>query len=123
MRIRNYIGIIIFTLGVFMLLLRPYAVYNMTVKEHLARNPARAWSLLQRLIKKKDEHHGREDSSVAIVATNSAQPLRSAQRLLLIFSAFFIAVYQRKSFAALHLPAITFLHQRYRYRMVSCLLI
>jgi hypothetical protein len=49
--------ILVFAAAVVMLLLRPYIVYQMTSQKALADNPAKAYSLLQRLVKKKDEHH------------------------------------------------------------------
>ena len=54
---KNRIGIFIFTLGVLMLLMRPFLVYQITTTESYKNNPAHAWSLLQRLVKKKDDKH------------------------------------------------------------------
>jgi hypothetical protein len=49
--------ILIFALGTMMLLLRPYMIYQLTQKNALTNDPVKAYSLLQRLVKKKDEHH------------------------------------------------------------------
>lgn len=50
-------SILIFALGTMMLLLRPYLIYQLTQKNALTNNPVKVYSLLQRLVKKKDEHH------------------------------------------------------------------
>jgi hypothetical protein len=49
--------VLIFALGTMMLLLRPYMIYQLTQKKAQANNPVKVYSLLQRLVKKKDEHH------------------------------------------------------------------
>lgn len=44
-----------FTIGVLMLLIRPYLVYQLTGGGNMDKDPVKS-TLLQRLIKKKDEH-------------------------------------------------------------------
>lgn len=44
-------------MAVVMLLLRPFFVYQLTENPNFARDPVAVNSLLQRLIKKKDDHH------------------------------------------------------------------
>jgi hypothetical protein len=60
MKIRRLIDISIFSIAVIMLLLRPFMVYQIIQSPALSKNPAATWSLLQRLIKKKDDHHTAE---------------------------------------------------------------
>jgi hypothetical protein len=60
MKIKRLIDVSIFTVAVIMLLLRPFMVYQMTQSPALSKDPAATWSLLQRLIKKKDDHHTAE---------------------------------------------------------------
>ncbi|MGN8070387.1 hypothetical protein [Mucilaginibacter sp. SG564] len=53
---RKSINIIFFSLSVLMLLIRPYLVYHLTGHSIKDKNPVKT-SLLQRLIKKKEEHY------------------------------------------------------------------
>jgi len=55
---KNRIGIFIFTLGVFLFLLRPFLIYQATSVDNYKANPAHTSSLLLRQIKKKDDNHG-----------------------------------------------------------------
>nr|WP_199075243.1 hypothetical protein [Pedobacter sp. ASV19] len=57
MNCKKRIGIYIFTLGVFMFLLRPCLAYQLSRVSGCKTNAAQAWNLSQRLIKKKDDHH------------------------------------------------------------------
>lgn len=54
---KNRIGIFIFTLGVFLFLLRPFLIYQATSVDNYKTNPAHTSSLLLRQIKKKDDNH------------------------------------------------------------------
>ncbi|MBB5619335.1 hypothetical protein HDE69_000371 [Pedobacter cryoconitis] len=54
---KNRIGIFIFTLGVFLFLLRPFLIYQATSIDNYKANPAHTSSLLLRQIKKKDDNH------------------------------------------------------------------
>jgi hypothetical protein len=49
--------IIIFSIAVLLLLLRPFVVYQIAETPKFSGDPVAANSLLQRLIKKKDDHH------------------------------------------------------------------
>lgn len=70
MNCKKRIGICIFTFGVLMFLLRPCLAYQMTSAVSYKTNSARAWSLSQRLIKKKDDHHEQQtDVNVIKVLT------------------------------------------------------
>ena len=64
---KNRTGIFIFTLGVLMLLLRPYLVYQITTTDSYKKNPALSWNLLQRLVKKKDDNHEQHAEVARIV--------------------------------------------------------
>lgn len=48
---------LIFAFAVFIILLRPYAAYQMSVRAVIAADPVKVNSILQRLIKKKEQHH------------------------------------------------------------------
>jgi hypothetical protein len=48
---------IIFGLSVIMILLRPFIAYQISIQSSFTKDPQKVISLLQRLIKKKDEHH------------------------------------------------------------------
>jgi len=63
---KNRIGIFIFTLGVFLFLLRPFLIYQATSADSYKADPVRASSLLQRQIKKKDDNHDQVADIVVI---------------------------------------------------------
>ncbi|WP_183558706.1 hypothetical protein [Mucilaginibacter sp. SP1R1] len=48
-------NIFIFTLGVIMLLLRPYVIYQVIHQSSVSKDPIKTNYLMQRLVKKKDE--------------------------------------------------------------------
>jgi formylmethanofuran dehydrogenase subunit E len=54
---KNTIRLIIYTFGVLTILLRPFVVYSVSVHADFAGKPERTYRLLQKLVKKKDEHH------------------------------------------------------------------
>jgi len=54
---KNSIHVLLFAFAVTMVLLRPYAAYRISMNPNFAGDPVKVNSLLQRLIKKKDEHH------------------------------------------------------------------
>lgn len=123
MRSKNRIGFWIFTLGVLMLLLRPYLVYRATAADSRQANPASAWSLLQRLVKKKDDHHEQQADGTAMLAEAERSGIRPVLRLLGMISRL-LNVFPRIALADLmvivkfRLPVRT-----HRYRLSSCLLI
>jgi len=115
------IGTVVFTLGVLMLLLRPYFVYQMTTADNRS-NPVRAWNLLQRLVKKKDDHHERTTETSALlteIGGNLVRPfLRRLQRLSRLISGF------ARLHIAFPLPSTRFLPRvQHSYVLTSCLLI
>ncbi|MEO3407499.1 hypothetical protein AAFN85_26505 [Mucilaginibacter sp. CAU 1740] len=59
---RKTVNILVFSIGVMMLLLRPYLIYQLTSGDNLKKNPVKT-SLLQRLIKKKDDYFGWHDKA------------------------------------------------------------
>jgi len=59
--------LLIFAFAVIALLLRPFLAYQIAASRHLTANPAAMNSLLQRLIKKKDDHHGKTDEYLAVM--------------------------------------------------------
>lgn len=59
--------LLIFTFAVIALLLRPFLAYQIAARQHLTDNPAAMNSLLQRLIKKKDDHHTKTDEYLAAI--------------------------------------------------------
>lgn len=123
MRTKNNTGLVVLILGLMMLLVRPYVIYNMTAANRFAGNPARAWSLLQRLVKKKDDHHAEEGSPVATVGV-SRFVINPVRRLVVAFFAIFVSGVSFKGQSLIRETSSIFLPgQRYRYRAISCLLI
>lgn len=123
MRSKNRIGYWIFTFGVLMLLLRPYLVYQVAAADSRQANPARAWSLLQRLVKKKDDHHEQFADHEAVFTDTrkrSVMPVRRTFHLLRQFLANLpgISLTVPLLSSKFHLPV-----QTHRYRLTSCLLI
>ena len=53
---RKTVNILVFGIGMFMFLLRPYLVYRLTEYSSTDKNPVKS-ALLQRLVKKKDDHY------------------------------------------------------------------
>jgi len=114
------IHLFVFALGVLMLLLRPYLVYQMTAGDNV-KNPERAWSMLQRLIKKKDEHHEQMCYPVSAVLQGAFR-LRPPRRPFYALSDLQNLFTVKKKNAAL--PKTIFLPvQLHRYRLTSCMLI
>jgi hypothetical protein len=63
---RKAVNIMVFSVGLLMLLLRPYVIYRITGHWNTDKNPVKS-SLLQRLVKKKDEHYEcRENDAVEV---------------------------------------------------------
>lgn len=58
--------IILFSFGLLMVLLRPFMAYQISSRADFSRDPQKVHSLLQRLIKKKDDHHGELSELFAI---------------------------------------------------------
>ncbi|HEX8022931.1 hypothetical protein [Mucilaginibacter sp.] len=63
---RKTVNIWIFAIGVIMLLVRPYLVYQLSGYSQAGKTPVKA-SLLQRLIKKKDDHFEWHDKATLAV--------------------------------------------------------
>jgi hypothetical protein len=111
----------VFTFGVLMLLLRPYCIYQMTAQD-IRTEPARAWSLLQRLVKKKDEHHAEQAFDLfALFHVNTK--IRPERKLIASLLAFLAVRFG--SLPAPELPVLSLVpvSRRYRFRSLSCLLI
>nr|WP_067057407.1 hypothetical protein [Mucilaginibacter sp. L294] len=120
---RRRFNIWFFSIGVLMLLARPYLAYQMSAANATAENPAKAWNLLQRLVKKKDEHHEIQADGAAILAETSCLAIHPLRRLLnTFFTSLTVSAKIILSATVLNsnflLPA-----NRYRYRLSSCFLI
>lgn len=118
---RAHIGIIIFAIGVLTVLCRPYFVY-VIASGHLAKaNPVKTWRLLQRLVKKKDDHH--DYVAEPAVITNQLRatvlPVVKLSRVLRYTgnNSKLVATNQ----TSLHKTLIPI--QRHRYLLMSCFLI
>ncbi len=57
MKNKRIISILIFTLAVIAVLLRPFVFYHLTEKQDLVKDPVALNSLMQKLVKKKDDRH------------------------------------------------------------------
>lgn len=117
---KNRIGLYVFTLGVLMLLARPYLVYKMTSARDM--DPVRAFSLLQRLVKKKDDHH-EESAMIASAVPQSAVAERPERKLLAALVICFLTPFKPAPRYAERLPLLDAFPRRHRYRLNNCLLI
>jgi hypothetical protein len=64
---KKVVHILIFSFAVLMVLLRPYAAYQISKHADLASDPVKTNNFFQRLIKKRDEHHTVEASKFTVV--------------------------------------------------------
>lgn len=83
MRNKQAANVLLFTIAVIALLLRPYFVYQLTENLHITKDPIAVNSLLQRLIKKKDDHHAVNASELLAIrpVENKVAPGRPQQPL------------------------------------------
>src|ERR1700712_2289877 len=82
---KNSYQILLFSFAVLMVLLRPYTAYRISMRSDIASDPVKINSLLQRLVKKKDDHHiSMADHTEVIVPLKSSVPLITFLVLLLI---------------------------------------
>jgi len=88
--------IILFGFCVLMMLARPYLAYQMCSKDAIKKDPQKAFTILQRLVKKKDDHY--QHAEQAIIES------RRQKAVLLI------PFYLRKNFSALSFRTICLLH-------------
>lgn len=121
---KKVVNILVFSLGVVLLLLRPYAVYQLTCRGEFAKDPAKAWSLLQRLVKKKDDLHGQEESPLTNERSSSFS-FRPIAKLLMALTGFLsiFLIWPACFKSSLREAIICAYPQRHRYRLVSCFLI
>lgn len=118
---RRVCSMLIFALGTMMLLLRPYIVYRLTQKNVTADNPAKAYSLLQRLVKKKDEHH----EVTEVIATVNQRSRFSFQLPVIWVEAFLAGIGILLSFLSIKITQISvmsvfqILPENHRYRLIS----
>lgn len=85
---RNAIRVFIFSFTVLIVLLRPYAAYQISMRPDIANDPVKVNSLLQRLIKKKDDHHMVIDEAMAAVISP-----KTARLLPIVLSSFLAGVF------------------------------
>jgi hypothetical protein len=85
---RNFIHVFFFAFAVLMVLVRPYAAYRISMNPNFSGDPAKVNSLLQRLIKKKDEHHAAEFESLEAIVPEAAAKSFPCGLLLFFFKAF-----------------------------------
>lgn len=115
----THIAYIVVILGLMVFLLRPYVVYRLTAND---RAGSRIFSSLQRMVKKKDEHHASQSelSSREEQRRSFALPLR---RLLVSLMAFLllpvsaVTTFEKHSLRRLSGFSLC------RYALTSCLLI
>lgn len=91
----------LFALGVFMLLARPFMVYQMCAAGEFSKDPQKVYSLLQRLIKKKDDHHAADTGEAAVLEPAKAKRLEASSFMVLFTRLFRLASFHRL-FSKLH---------------------
>ncbi|WP_183577831.1 hypothetical protein HDF18_10580 [Mucilaginibacter sp. X5P1] len=98
MRNKRTTNIIVFTIAVIALLLRPFFFYQISLKQNIVKDPVAVNSLLQKLVKKKDDHHALytgEFSAIQGVGRKIPPPFSSgiAKKRFNIFANKSLAVY------------------------------
>jgi hypothetical protein len=115
-------NIFIFTVGVLMLLLRPYMIYQLTKQSNLRNDPVNVYNLLQRLVKKKDEHH--ETAEVAdLQSRQSKTTFRLPVSWVHILRSFIDPIVALLSLSGILATMSVLLRARpdnHRYRLISC---
>jgi len=66
-------NLIIYTFVVFMVLLRPFCAYRISMNDTYSNNPGRIYSLLQRLVKKKETHADDYDEAAEILQSTELE--------------------------------------------------
>lgn len=119
------VNLLVFSIGVITLLLRPYMAYQLTGQGAIAKDQTKTRNLLQRLIKKKDDHHEQQESP----ATNqksicfSFRPIMRLIPALTGFLSFLLSWQVLLNKYSLKVTTAYTRPQRRRYRLVSCFLI
>jgi hypothetical protein len=85
---RNSINVLLLAFAVVMVLLRPYAAYRISMYPNFAGDPVKVNSLLQRLIKKKDEHHATDYENLEAIVPAAAVKSFPCVLMLFLFHAF-----------------------------------
>jgi hypothetical protein len=117
---RNSIHILIFSFAVLMVLLRPYAAYRMSMSCDLAGDPVKVNNLLQRLIKKKEEHHAVADENLEAVIPAKAAKSLPAVLLLFLLQAFAPVSATLKRLKEI-VKVFRFCHQHKSYLSLLCI--
>lgn len=81
---RHNIHLLAFSFAILMVLLRPYAAYRITSQAGFIKDPVKINNMLQRLVKKKDEHHAAVNDDMIIVQNQRTG--RMLPFILLLFS-------------------------------------
>jgi len=111
----------VFSIGVLMLLLRPYVVYRLTGYGNTDKNPVKS-ALLQRMIKKKDDHYECLENAAVEVRSSKFSFLLLVKRILSFHcrSTLPISANYLRAFAAM-VSSMFLLRQRYRQcSLLSC---
>jgi hypothetical protein len=105
-----------------MILLRPYAAYQLSTRANISSDPMKVQALLQRLIKKKDEHHeaqellGTENRSPRFIFISPVLPVNNLAHFFCSFFFFLtILTFCRQAVAAFYICP-----ENHRYRLISC---
>jgi hypothetical protein len=67
---KKAVNIMVFSIALIMLLLRPYVIYQLTGQANADRSPVKT-SLLQRLIKKKEDHYQWDENAVTEIRSST----------------------------------------------------
>lgn len=115
--------ILVFAIGVLMLLARPYLIYQITGNAACRQNPSATCSLLQRLVKKKDDHHDEQMTIGTAELRSSSTFVHPQRRLLNMLSRLLQLLFPPFAATIITFISTISLIQRRRYQLVSCLLI
>lgn len=118
---RKTVNIWVFGIGVLMLLVRPYLVYQLSGYSQVGKNPVKA-TLLQRLIKKKDDHFEWHDKATLEVQGQGYSFRMPVKRLpgFYSFNSLQFPVSRLTTFAAITVKMLLIRPVSHRYSLLSC---
>ena len=118
---RKAVNILVFGIGVLMLLLRPYLIYQVTGYGNRDKNPVKS-TLLQRMVKKKDDHHDyHENAALEVRGCKFNFQLPAKQISFFYFgSSLPSTCYGLSAFAAMFTSILLIRQRKHEHCLLSC---
>jgi len=115
---RRKYRIILFSFGVMMILVRPFMAYQLSTTSDFGKDPQRIYNLLQRLVKKKDDHHADDNELTAVLTQGEAQLVPASRTHV----AFVKDIFRRHRDATLRAPLVRIVNDSFlaHYNILIC---